>query len=247
MRKILKTVITAVVAALFVTAGSPSVYAAAPIPLPSPGASTLVVGGERADHTNWAVQLSFVHGGGVYSCTGEAISDSWVLTAKHCVDGISAMLVSYGNSARNPGAPVAADQVFGSPFGDIGLVHLSAPRPLRSYPELTHGYEAGYRDTGTIMGYGLRADREIANGLYEADVLITNASVDAYGGPAIHISGITGAANHGDSGGPLIVDDEIVGVCSTGDVADPGADTHAGSNYASLTSSRGWIQSTSGI
>ena len=39
----------------------------------------------------------------------------------------------------------------------------------------------------------------------------------------------------------------IVGVCSTGDVADPGSDIHAGSNYANLTASRSWIRSVTGV
>lgn len=247
MHKILKSVMAGLVAGLFAMTGTSSANAASAIPLPSPGASPLVVGGERADHTSWAVQLLFVQGGGLYGCTGEAISESWVLTAKHCVAGISSMVVFYSNSTLNPGAPVAADQVYGSPSGDVGLVHLAASQQLESYPDLTAGYEPGFEDSGIIMGYGLRADQKSSKGLYEADVLITNASADGYGGPAIHITGITGAANHGDSGGPLIVDGEIVGVCSTGDLADPGADTHAGSNYANLTGSREWIHSTSGV
>ena len=44
-----------------------------------------------------------------------------------------------------------------------------------------------------------------------------------------------------------MVGGKVVGVCSTGDVADPGADTHAGSNYAVLTQSAAWIRSTAGI
>ncbi|WP_427172767.1 S1 family peptidase [Arthrobacter sp. 92] len=247
MRKMMKSAIACVVAALFAVAGTSAARAADPIPLPPPGASPLVVGGERADLTRWAVQLVFVQGQGQFGCTGEAISESWVLTAKHCVAGISSMLVFYSNSTTNPGTPVAADRVYGSPSGDVGLVHLSASHSLRSYPDLTNSYEPGFEDSGTIMGYGLRADKQGAKGLYEAEVSVTNASADGYGGPAIHVTGVTGAANHGDSGGPLIVGGEIVGVCSTGDLADPGADVHAGSNYANLSVSRDWIHSTSGV
>jgi hypothetical protein len=144
--------------------------------------------------------------------TGEAISESGVLTAKHCVAEISAMSV-YSNSMLNRGTPVAADQVYGSPSGDVGPVHLSSARALASYPELTTGYAPGFEDAGTIMGYGPRAGQKTAKGLYQAEVSVTNASTDGYG-PAVRVSGVTGAANHGDSGGPLIVDGEIVGMCS---------------------------------
>ncbi|MCU1532705.1 MAG: secretion protein [Arthrobacter sp.] len=247
MGKVLKSAISGLITCLLAATGTSSA-AAATAGAPSwPDASTLIVGGERADRTSWAVQLHFVARGERHGCTGVAISESWVLTAGHCVSGISAMSVYYSNSTLDRGKPTTADQVAGSPAGDVGLVHLSSPHKLRSYPDLSAGYHPGAADSGTIMGYGLRADQRPAKRLYEADVSVTHASTDAYGGPAIHVRGINGASNHGDSGGPLIVDGEIVGVCSTGDEADPGSNIHAGSNYANLTSSRGWIQSITGI
>lgn len=247
MRKFFKSCLAAAAAAIFVAAGTTAATAATTVPVPAAGASTYVIGGERADPTGWAVQLIFGQHGALYGCTGIAIGDSWVLTAQHCVAAITSMDVYYSNSTINRGTPVAADHVYGSAAGDVGLVHLSAPHALWNYPDLAEGYVPSSDDTGAILGYGLRADRVTAKGLYTADVAITNESTDAYGGPAIHVYGLTGAANHGDSGGPLIVDGEIVGVCSTGDVSDPGADTGAGSNYANLTPSRAWIRATTGL
>ncbi|WP_394939724.1 S1 family peptidase [Psychromicrobium sp. YIM B11713] len=239
MNKIFKSVLIGAGAAAMAFLGSGAATAATPTPE--------IIGGTKAPATPWEVQLTFELNGDQYGCTGEAISASWVLTAQHCVDGISWMDVYYSNSTSNPGTPVAADQVYGSPYGDVALVHLSSSHALSSYPTLASSYTPTSGDAGTIMGYGLRANGVEPTGLYQASVQVLGSSTDAYNGKAVHVQGVSGASNHGDSGGPLIVGGKIVGVCSTGDVADPGSDTHAGSNYANLTDSRSWIKTKSGV
>ncbi|WP_043596223.1 trypsin-like serine protease [Frigoribacterium sp. MEB024] len=210
--------------------------------------STDIVGGQKAPTTPWAVQLVFRTGGTAsYACTGEQINASWVLTARHCIDGVTSMQVYHSNSTTNPGTAIAVDRVAAAPVGDIALVHLSQSKTLGSYPSLNLGFQATSSGTGTIMGYGLRANSVQSDGLYQATVGLTGRSTDAYGGVAQHLNGTTGAANHGDSGGPLIVNGQIVAVCSTGDEADPGANTRAGSNYAVLSQSASWIRSTAGL
>ena len=212
----------------------------------SPQAAPYVVGGTVANDPR-IVQLRFGQNGSTHGCTGEAIGAEWVLTARHCTDGISWMDVHYSNSTRFPGAPTPADAVYNSPYGDVALVHLSTPHELSSYAPMADAYTPQPGDSGRIYGYGLRANRVRADHLYTAKVTVTGSSRDAYGGQAIHVTGVTGASNHGDSGGPLFVNGRIVGVCSTGDTADPGADINAGSNYANLTAHRQWIQQVSGI
>ncbi|MFJ2980676.1 trypsin-like serine protease [Curtobacterium sp. NPDC087082] len=210
--------------------------------------SPQVIGGEQAPSTPWEVQLVFQQGGtGTYGCTGEQLNASWVLTAEHCVDGTTAMNVYHSNSTTNRGAATAADRLYSAPSGDIALVHLSTPKTLSSYAQLDLGYTTKSSGTGTILGYGNRANSVPTTGLYQATVNLTGSSTDAYGGRAQHVTGVTGASNHGDSGGALVVNGKVVGVCSTGDVADPGANTHAGSNYAVLTQSASWIRSTAGV
>lgn len=211
-------------------------------------ASPQVIGGEPAPSTPWEVQLVFQQGGtGTYGCTGEQLNASWVLTAEHCVDGTTAMNVYHSNSTTNRGTATAADRLYSAPSGDIALVHLRTPKTLTSYAQLDLGFAPRSSGTGTITGYGNRANSVPTTGLYQASVTLSGRSTDAYGGVAQHVTGVSGAANHGDSGGPLLVGGKVVGVCSTGDVADPGADTHAGSNYAVLTQSAAWIRSTAGI
>lgn len=192
------------------------------------------------------VQLSFAQDGGVYGCTGEAIAAQWVLTARHCTEGDEWLDVYYSNDTENPGTPIAADRVYNSPYGDVGLVHLSQARSV-DYQEISGDYSPLTGDVGTIWGYGLRAAGQPADHLYTASVRVLGSSTDAYGGPAVHVEGVSGAANHGDSGGPLLVDGAVVAVCSTGDEADPGSNAQARSNYANLAASRAWISSIAGV
>lgn len=210
--------------------------------------SPQVIGGEPAPSTPWEVQLVFQQGGtATYGCTGEQINASWVLTANHCVDGTTAMNVYHSNSTTNRGTAIAADRLYSAPAGDIALVHMRTAKTLSSYAPLNLSYTTKSSGSGVIMGYGNRANSVPSTGLYQATVNLTGRSYDAYSGTAQHVTGVSGASNHGDSGGPLLVNGQVVGVCSTGDVADPGANTNAGSNYAVLTQSASWIRSTAGV
>lgn len=236
-------------AALTLAASGASAATAADHPAPGSSPSTTtphIIGGSYAT-SPYIVQLVFSQNGGTYGCTGEAISSEWVLTAQHCTDGDQWMDVYYSNSTTNPGTPVAADAVYDSPYGDVGLVHLSTPTSVSSYGRLASSYTPSTSDSGTIYGYGARANGAQADHLYKATVDVLGSSTDAYGGRAIHVEGVDGASNHGDSGGPLVIGGQIVGVCSTGDVADPGSDINARSNYANLTASRSWIAQTTGV
>ena len=157
------------------------------------------------------------------------------------------MNVYLSNSTSNRGTPIAVDDMQNSSNGDAALVHLGEPAPVNQNMPLADSYDATAGDSGVIEGYGLRANRVPTSRLYKADVSILGESTDAYGGRAIHLEGVNGSSNHGDSGGPLIVNGQIVGVCSTGDSADPGSDFHADSNYANLTDSRQWIADVTGV
>ncbi len=244
MNKVFKSVLIGAAAASMAFLGTGAASAA---PVAGGGATPDIVGGTKAPATPWEVQLIFVQNGSSYGCTGEAISAEWVLTAQHCIDGISSMNVYYSNSTTNRGTAIAADNWVASDSGDVALVHLSQSKNLGSYPALADSYTANAGDKGVVMGYGRRANAVQSDGLYQANVQVVGASTDAYDGTAVHIKGVNGASNHGDSGGPLLVGGKIVGVCSTGDSSDPGADIHAGSNYANLTDSRQWISDTAGV
>ncbi|WP_041684408.1 S1 family peptidase [Renibacterium salmoninarum] len=244
MNKVIKSVLVGAAAASMAFLGT-GVASAAPVG--GGAASPDIVGGTKSAATPWEVQLIFVQNGNTYGCTGEAISSEWILTAQHCIDRTSSMNVYYSNSTTNRGTAIKADNWVGSDNGDVALVHLSQSKNLGSYPTVADSYSANAGDKGIVMGYGRRANAAQSDGLYQANVQVLGSSTDAYNGTAVHIKGVNGASNHGDSGGPLLIGNQIVGVCSTGDSSDPGADIHAGSNYANLTDSRQWISDTAGV
>lgn len=207
-----------------------------------------IVGGHATNSPN-IVQLSFDTPGqeGSFACTGEAISDEWILTARHCTEDSVNMKAYYSNDTHNPGRASHADRVVNSPYGDVGLVHLSTPHPVSQYARLGDGYDPRQGDSGDIYGYGLRGNQVPADWLFTARVNVLGQSTDAYHGAAVHVRGVNGASNHGDSGGPLVINGVIVAVCSTGDTADPGSDINAGSNYANLNDHRDWIAQETGV
>lgn len=213
-------------------------------------ATPYIIGGTQAQ-SEWIVQLEFqTHTNGpdeTFGCTGEQLNDEWVLTARHCIDDVASMNVYQSNDQTRRGTPIAVDTVHAAPSGDIALVHLSQESPLRSYARVNANYTVNQGDTGSIYGYGLGANSQPTTTLRSANVSVTGNSTDAYGGPAAHLRGINGAANHGDSGGPLIVNGIVVAVCSTGDETDLGANINATSNYALLSQAANWIETTSGV
>ncbi|ABY22983.1 serine protease, trypsin family [Renibacterium salmoninarum ATCC 33209] len=146
MKSVIKSTVISLAVASLAFAGTSAAPAA------SGSFTPRIIGGSQAPNTPWEVQLVFVQDGTSYGCTGEAISSEWVLTAKHCVDGISSMKVYYSNSTSNRGSAIAADNVYASSAGDVGLVHFSQSKSLSSYPALADSYQANEGDSGLIMG-----------------------------------------------------------------------------------------------
>lgn len=237
MRTMLRIAATATAAAATLTVATGTAHAGVNKPH--------IIGGTSGT-SPYIVQIAGGDSSSSWGCSGEALNAQWVLTAQHCIEGATWMSAYYSNSVTSPGTEYTADRVVASPYGDVALVHLSSAKTLSSYAPLATSYTAKSGDSGTVWGYGLLAGGARPTHLNKATVNVVGTSTDAYGGKAIHVKGVNGASNHGDSGGPLFVGGVIVGVCSTGDVADPGSDIHAGSNYANLTASRSWIRTTSG-
>ncbi|WP_394941106.1 S1 family peptidase [Psychromicrobium sp. YIM B11713] len=245
MHKIFTSVLAGVITASVALIGASSAPAA---PLVSQSAAPEIIGGTKSPATPWAVQLVYKQADGkTYSCTGIAIAASWVLTADHCVSDSVGMTAYYSNSTSNLGTGITADKLYNSPQGDVALVHLSKPKPLSSYPVVAQSYVTKAGDKGTIYGYGKRANGAASDGLYQANNTVTGVGIDLFSAPAIHVKGDNGAANAGDSGGPLFIGGKIVGILSLGDVANPGADIHAGAEYTNVTPIRQWIKNTSGV
>lgn len=112
------------------------------------------------------------------------------------------MNVYLSNSTSNRRTPIAVDDMQNSSNGDVALAHLIEPALVIQNMPLADSYDATAGASGVIEGYGLRANRVPASGLYKADVSVLGESAEAYGGRAIHLEGVNGSSNHGDSGGP---------------------------------------------
>lgn len=238
--KILAT--TAIAAGLLLGA---SIAPANAAPVGSASAAPDIIGGTQANDQG-IVQLVFLDSdGGGHGCTGTALSDTWVLTAKHCVDSAESMNVYYSNDTQNRGKAIAADSFYQSPMGDVALVKLSTKRALSSYHSFSSSYTASVGDEGTIYGYGRRADYVKADHLYAADVKVAGTHEDQRGGPGILLKAITGISWSGDSGGPLFVDGVIVGTSSGGPSGD--RDINSQTWYTQLSTHSSWINDTTGL
>lgn len=101
-----------------------------------PVSTSRIVGGETAASGTWgwAVSLSI---SGVYLCGGSIISNSWVITAAHCVDGIASSQITIyaGSTQRWVGTQnrTVAQVIVHSDYNptdfvnDIALLKLASP------------------------------------------------------------------------------------------------------------------------
>ncbi|WP_052663702.1 S1 family peptidase [Psychromicrobium lacuslunae] len=221
-----------------------------------------IIGGQQTNNP-WAFQLINVldwNTGKASGCTSEALNDHWVLTAKHCVvaeDGSKSKPENVFVVRTNDTSDISdaskrffADQVLWYGSGDVALVHFADAANLSSYPQIAGAYTPTNGNAALIQGYGYRSEVPVeqADWLYKANVTVTGSSTDAYGGAAVHVKGVDGIANHGDSGGPLTIAGKIVGVASTIDRSNTTGDIHETANYANVTGSsvRTWISNNTG-
>jgi secreted trypsin-like serine protease len=228
MRKLISAAVFAVAAAGM----------AAPLASAEP-AVPMIIGGGTVSSAPWGAQ---VYLGSSFNCSGTIIAPQWVLTARHC--GGSGINVKVGNVNLGQGTARSVDRTATSPNGDILLLHLSSAVNT-TYMKLGDA-NPPTGSTNSIYGWGRPRDNEPASPILKtATVRVTGTSTDAYGGPAIRSQGVSGAAWHGDSGGPEVYNGVQVGVCSTGE--NNGHQTNGTQNYASVVASRSFIRSTTGV
>jgi hypothetical protein len=208
-----------------------------------------ILGGQQATLGQYPSVVALEVGGGL--CTGTLIDKEWVLTAAHCVLGITPSTIrvhfntvnlnqSQGKVAMASMAiakPGFSEQSLGS--NDIGLIKLSAPVtdvtpvPVNLYPD-----KAPVGIAVTMVGFG--ATGQGATGSIGVEYVVQQASVTcaSFSGGSLKDVNLlcynqgsgTGKCN-GDSGGPsfAMIDGRMtqVGITSFGDsnCAQFGADT----------------------
>lgn len=175
-----------------------------------------IVGGEFSNKP-WVVQIFGLSSDlmAPSHCSGVAINEIMVLTAKHC----TATLVVYPSTKD-------ARQFQQSPVGsaypvegtDLQVLVLQSAHSLASYPKLAPDYLAENTPLpegtlGTLYAYGGdgTAFQEEQKSL---DVKIFKHEKSKLLIERLLVRGLNGQSEGGDSGGPLIINDMLVGILS---------------------------------
>jgi trypsin len=193
-----------------------------------------IVGGQPAPITAFPWQVSLDLGNAF--CGGALISDTWILTAAHCVQGVppAAIRASVGSSMLSEaGFPLPVAAVYVSPewnpnsyTGDVALIQLAAPAPLSAQVQpiaLPDDLDAGTwpiaGTPGTISGWGSTDGNQpsLQNDLRAAGLVVVvgpgDPSCGQYGLSYVAIAHLCAGVPQGgvdscqgDSGGALVVD-----------------------------------------
>ncbi|XP_049942728.1 trypsin beta-like [Schistocerca serialis cubense] len=226
--------------------------------LPGRKASGRIIGGTNADIADYPLQVSFQKLGS-HNCGASIIRSSWVLTAAHCVDGLSLSWMSFrvGSSIRESGGSVlqASSGFMHGKYDrdtvdyDIAVVQVSGSL-LGSNAQVvslsSDGYDPAAGLAVTVTG---RPKWSCASTLQKVDISIS----DRYYCQRFFSSEVTdrmvcaGQAGKSvcneDSGGPLVSGSMQVGIVSWGAKTCESAPAM----YASVGNLRSWIRSAAGV
>jgi uncharacterized protein (TIGR03382 family) len=214
-----------------------------------------ILGGTQATLGQYPSVVLLEVGGGL--CTGTLIEKEWVLTAAHCVQGVSVsgIKVHFGtvNINQGPGVVIGATMAIPKPTfsinalgkNDIGLIKLAKPvTDVKIVPVNLVAAKAPVGIQVTMVGFGATAVGGGGSIGVEYVVEQTSIACSSFAGSDVDLlcfNQVSGKGKcQGDSGGPsfAMIDGRLtqVGITSFGDqnCSQFGADTRTDAERAFL-------------
>ncbi|KAK7066347.1 hypothetical protein SK128_015607 [Halocaridina rubra] len=224
-----------------------------------------IVGGNETIPHAWPHQVAlFIDD--MWFCGGSLISNEWIMTAAHCMDGAWYVDVVMGAHNINNNEPSQVVMTSFSHFvhenwdsyelsNDIALIRLPSPVVFNEYINAVK-LPAADPFIGTVVtptGWGRPSDFDdnISDILRQVDVpTMNNADCNIIYGIILNshicIDTITGKGTcNGDSGGPLNYNNVTIGITSFG--ASAGCEVGYPDGFTRVTYFLDWIEANTGI
>lgn len=225
-----------------------------------------IVGGVAVKSGETPYQVSLQRSSSHF-CGGTIISSTWILTAAHCVSGLSASQLTIRYNSLNHasgGATIKAKRIIAHSGydsytldNDIAVIELASAMTLgQTNAKAADLPAAGSDPSGNVLVSGWGYLKEGGGSLPAALQKVTVPVVSRdkcntqYGGDItanMFCAGVDAGgkdACQGDSGGPVVVGNTVVGAVSWGyGCARP---THAGV-YTRVSQYRAWLKTNTGL
>jgi hypothetical protein len=169
-------------------------------------------------------------------CTGTLIAPSYVLTAAHCAG--TGMVFKTGTSAANF-VSHTVDQQITHPTRDLLIAHLASPISGVPLIQFNGGPLPAVNEVCKAVGFGWY---DVNGATTSGTKRSATEQVDSANSSQVVVHMVSGIADHGDSGGPLLCKQRIAAVVYNH--TDGLWPQHTVENYTTIDAA--WIASTIG-